>query len=160
MLSGDRATAPATKDKTMKTTIALLALTLAFLALTSCTRLRNPDATPVQYARIMPNGTDIDAATKKCSSVTSSPDVQAACVRALRADVCGDGISHTADGTMVELVIGAHDTLGAEAMWTPGRASCVGLHTRPMIRRAAQACGVPIEASCGSGRALIATRIQ
>ena len=54
----------------------------------------------------------------------------ASCVRALRADYCGDGTPHTVNGTLINL----YDNLGiqtdtvawaAEAEWTPDGATCV-----------------------------------
>jgi len=54
----------------------------------------------------------------------------ASCVRALRADYCGDGTPHTVNGTMVNI----YDNLGIqddavdwapEAEWTPDGATCV-----------------------------------
>jgi len=58
-----------------------------------------------------------------------------ACVRMVRADYCGDGVSHTHDGTLVDIWDNASiqtETTDAgmhfEARWGPGGASCI---TRP-----------------------------
>jgi hypothetical protein len=53
-----------------------------------------------------------------------------ACVRMLRADYCGDGVSHTVNGTLINV----YDSLGiqtdteswpVDAAWTPNGATCV-----------------------------------
>jgi hypothetical protein len=54
----------------------------------------------------------------------------AACVRALRADYCGDGTPYTVNGTLVNIYDGAGiQSDGAEwdpeAEWTPNGASCI-----------------------------------
>lgn len=134
-----------------------LLIVIAALSLFGCSRQR-AEPRP-QIARIMPNGRDMVEADQKCSELSRDVDVRMACVRALRADVCGDGVSHTADGTLVQVVVGAHDTPEAEAMWSASQAMCVGMRTRPRLQAAAKACGVPVTRTCGSGRALIATRM-
>jgi hypothetical protein len=70
----------------------------------------------------------------------------ASCVRALRADYCGDGTPYTVDGTLVNLYDGAGLQLDEanwdlEAVWTPDGAACIAkktetrfwqvLHTKP-----------------------------
>jgi len=86
----------------------------------------------------------------------------AACVRALRADFCGDGTSYTVDGTLVNIFdIGGlqPDSFGwtPEAEWTPFGASCV---SQAQNTRFFQRAGVrppcfpsPLAAknSCGTG---------
>jgi hypothetical protein len=86
----------------------------------------------------------------------------AACVRALRADYCGDGTPHTVDGTMVNL----YDNLGLqtdtadwtpEAEWTPDGATCVSKKkaTRfDQVARERPSCyphTLKPEKSCGTG---------
>jgi hypothetical protein len=58
-------------------------------------------------------------------------DYHQACTRLIRADYCGDGISHTRDGVRIEIIdrIGQAEEPGSdlafEAGWTPQGASCV-----------------------------------
>jgi hypothetical protein len=65
----------------------------------------------------------------------SLADWHATCVRMVRADYCGDGVSHTRDGTMInfwdELGIQLEGVTGweLEAEWTVGGAQCIR-HTR------------------------------
>lgn len=61
----------------------------------------------------------------------------AACVRALRADYCGDGTPYTVDGTIINLydrggVLSDGQAWTPEAEWTPDGAACVSsaAHTR------------------------------
>ncbi len=59
-------------------------------------------------------------------------DYMAGCVRLLRADYCGTGVSYTADGTLINLYDSAGIQLdtemwGAEAEWTPAGARCVNV---------------------------------
>lgn len=73
--------------------------------------------------RISPNGPEIGVAIAKCHALgyVAGP-AAAACVRAMRADVCGDGISFTRDGVLIEI-----DPPGwTEAVWGPGGALCLG----------------------------------
>ncbi|HET7504565.1 MAG TPA: ADYC domain-containing protein [Kofleriaceae bacterium] len=58
----------------------------------------------------------------------------AACVRALRADYCGDGTPYTVDGTLIDLYDDAgilSDSLAwnPEAEWTPDGATCISRTT-------------------------------
>jgi len=98
----------------------------------------------------------------------------ASCVRALRADYCGDGTPYTVDGTLVNLF----DDVGlqfdeadwdAEAEWTPEGASCISkkaetrfwqvLHTKPTCYPHA----LKTKKSCGTGfseGAAIITELQ
>jgi hypothetical protein len=66
----------------------------------------------------------------KRSGTVSLADHHQACTRAIRADYCGDGTSHTVDGTLIDI----YDALGIqadttswsiEAEWVPGGARCV-----------------------------------
>lgn len=62
-----------------------------------------------------------------------SPEL-AACVRALRADYCGDGTPYTVDGTLVNLFDDAGVRIDAidwvpEAEWTPDGARCISKKT-------------------------------
>lgn len=66
----------------------------------------------------------------KCFELGYSGDKLAACVRALRADYCGDGTPYTVNGTLVNLYDGAGIATDAadwsvEAEWAPGGASCI-----------------------------------
>jgi hypothetical protein len=105
---------------------------------------------------INPNGPSIQASTAKCRELgySSKPELLQACVRAMRADYCGDGISHTVAGTPINL----YDQVGiqsdnsdwkVEAEWTKHGAACVS-STAVMRRTSAQmGCKVPVRASCG-----------
>ena len=77
-----------------------------------------------------------------------------ACTRALRADYCGDGTSHTVNGTQINL----SDKLGLqidnqawaiESNWTPDGATCIGKG------RVATSLVVPNVPSCMALRALV-----
>jgi hypothetical protein len=84
----------------------------------------------------------------------------AACVRALRADYCGDGSSHTVEGTRVNLFddAGVRDDAVdwvPEAEWTADGASCISdaTHTRSfqlLHREPTCASQIPQRASCGT----------
>jgi len=86
----------------------------------------------------------------------------AACVRALRADYCGDGTPYTVNGTMVNI----YDDAGlqpdgiawdAEAEWTPGGARCVSKKKETRFYQAADETpwcfpnALKPENSCGAG---------
>jgi ADYC domain len=64
-------------------------------------------------------------------------DYHQACTRLIRADYCGDGRSHTREGTPVEIIdrLGEAEEPGTglafEAGWTPEGASCVARHRLP-----------------------------
>ena len=120
---------------------------------------RRAETGPTEVARLMPNGTEISVALAKCAVVSTTPDTVASCARALRADVCGDGASHSVEGVLVEVIVVGRDIQDAEAAWTPGKATCVGLHTRPQFHRAAKTCGVPVLANCGIGPQMLVTRL-
>jgi hypothetical protein len=77
-----------------------------------------------------------------------------ACVRALRADYCGDGVSHTVNGTQINLF----DKLGrqadnqgwpVESNWTPDGATCIA---KARIATSLVAPNVP---ACMASRALV-----
>jgi hypothetical protein len=81
----------------------------------------------------------------------------AACVRMLRADYCGTGVSHTADGTTVNL----YDNLGiqpdnqawpAEAEWTTTGARCVNVNNTLRYERVRDpgCTSPPKTATCGA----------
>lgn len=87
----------------------------------------------------------------------------ATCVRALRADFCGDGKSYTVDGTLVNI----YDTDGmlpdsvawtVEAEWTPEGARCVSSKDATRFAQAAHetpGCflrSFKTASSCGNGR--------
>jgi len=66
----------------------------------------------------------------------------ASCVRALRADYCGDGTSYTVDGTLVNIFdVGRIQPDSAwwtpEAEWTPNGASCVSKEQNTRFYQAA-----------------------
>lgn len=86
----------------------------------------------------------------------------AACVRALRADYCGDGTSYTVSGTLINLYDDAGiqpDTMAwtVEAAWTPGGAACVTSEKNTRFSQVAHqtpSCfghTLQAQASCGSG---------
>lgn len=86
----------------------------------------------------------------------------AACVRALRADYCGDGTSYTVSGTELNLYDDAGlaaDTAGwtVEAAWTPEGASCVtsaqATRFSQVAHRTPSCFGTSLSAksSCGDG---------
>jgi len=86
-------------------------------------------------------------------------DQLAACVRLLRADYCGTGVSNTVDGTLVNL----YDNVGVqldteawspEAEWTPAGARCINTNSNARYQltgAAAPACAKnEMTASCGT----------
>lgn len=89
-------------------------------------------------------------------------DQLGACVRALRADYCGDGTAYTVSGTVVDL----YDRDGVEvddaawtpeAEWTPDGARCISAldRTRAWQRLGARPwcfpASLPAQSSCGAG---------
>jgi hypothetical protein len=94
----------------------------------------------------------------------------AACVRAMRADFCGDGTPYTVTGTIINL----YDAVGlqvddqpwrVEAEWTPGGARCIRKQRDTRFHRVAQtrpSC-VPQELKarhdCGEGLGSAATLV-
>jgi len=93
-----------------------------------------------------------------------------ACIRALRADYCGDGQSHTVDGTQINIFdkLGTQaDTLpwNIEANWTPDGATCIdtarlastldGSESECIHTRANQVCS-----TSWSGSVLIRTEVN
>jgi hypothetical protein len=128
-------------------------LAVAALVIGACSR--DTGRHGEQVARIMPNGTDPGRSAAKCAWLGSG-DLAAACVRALRGDVCGDGTAHTVDGTLIE--VSTYPMVSAEAEWSPAGAVCVGPSARPGVSAAASTCGVPVLESCGSNGTL-ATRV-
>lgn len=95
---------------------------------------------------------DGNKGTGVCRAVAIA-DYHQACTRMLRADYCGDGLSHTVDGT----VVNSYDALGIrtpsepfafEAEWTPSGARCAA---RQRIAGAAPSCWASLQqASCGA----------
>jgi len=94
----------------------------------------------------------------------------AACVRALRADYCGDGTSHTVDGTQVNIYDFAGVQLdGAawvpEAEWGPDGAACVAKESQTRFWQVAHArpsCfpgALKAQPACGTSFAAGATII-
>jgi hypothetical protein len=66
-----------------------------------------------------------------CQDVSLEPFLEA-CVRMIRADYCGDGTSHTQDGTQIDVYDGVgvqtrdpNETWWPEALWTPHGAACM-----------------------------------
>jgi len=99
-----------------------------------------------------------DGAVGKCAMwgyyPWSLPEYHQACTRLIRADYCGDGRSHTLEGTSIHVLdeIGVEDvepgvTYAVEAEWTAAGASCLDLaHTRlsaPDLACELPACGTP-----------------
>lgn len=103
-----------------------------------------------------------DAALAKCvewgyrpwHSLDGIPlsDYHQACTRAVRADYCGDGVSHTADGVLIHILdeLGIQDVelnalYAIEAEWGPNGARCLNeANTRlpdPQYACAPKACG-------------------
>lgn len=121
-------------------------------------------------AGISPNGPDLQASITKCAHMgySAHSDLMTSCVRAVRADYCGDGASHTSAGTLINL----YDKVGIqvdaanwrpEAEWTPRGASCVSSVEIMRRGQTAPACSVPVRASCGSrvsARASVITELD
>jgi len=68
----------------------------------------------------------------------SGVDLHTSCVRAIRADYCGDGHSHTTNGRLINIYDGAgvqQDTEAwtLEAEWTPDGARCVSAVARDAL---------------------------
>jgi hypothetical protein len=66
-----------------------------------------------------------------CQDVSLEPFLEA-CVRMIRADYCGDGVSHTQDGTEIDVYDGVgvqtrdpNEQWFPEALWTPHGAACM-----------------------------------
>lgn len=86
---------------------------------------------PWAETRLCPGG------AKKCAP-TSIAELQQACVRALRADYCGDGTTNTVDGIRVNVydAFGYHiaePTWAFEAEWTADGARCASRLRVPSI---------------------------
>lgn len=135
-------------------------IAIATAVATSCI---DPDHPGVE-ARISPNGPDLDAAITKCVELGFAPDhgtLLGSCVRAMRADYCGDGTAHTVLGFEVNVfdVGGAvpdDSSWPPEAEWTDRGAACISNieHTRAWrVSRRAPMCHptLIISASCGTG---------
>lgn len=86
----------------------------------------------------------------------------ATCVRALRADYCGDGSSYTVDGTLINLydrggVLADDLAWIPEAEWTPAGASCVSSDHQARFEQVAHVTpwcfptALKPKNSCGSG---------
>ena len=74
------------------------------------------------------------------------------CVRAIRADYCGDGVSHTTDGRLINIYDGVGvqadtEDWTIEAEWVPGGASCVSAVARDLLGITCST--VPATLSCG-----------
>jgi hypothetical protein len=79
-------------------------------------------------------------------------DLHTACVRAIRADYCGDGQSHTSNGRLINIYDGVGvqaDTQSwiAEAEWIPEGARCVSPVARDALGITCST--VPAALSCG-----------
>ncbi|MGH9885223.1 MAG: ADYC domain-containing protein [bacterium] len=95
-----------------------------------------------------------------------------ACVRALRADYCGDGVSHTVDGTQINI----YDRLGiqpdtqawaVEANWTTEGAICIAKNrlgmamTTPSVPQCmASKATIPCTTASWPGGVLIRTEVN
>jgi hypothetical protein len=86
----------------------------------------------------------------------------ATCVRALRADYCGDGTSYTVDGTLINLydrggVLADDRAWIPEAEWSPAGASCVSSDSQARFSQVAHVtpwcfpAALKPKISCGSG---------
>ena len=117
-------------------------------------------------ARISPNGADHDVAVGKCADLGFAPDLMDACVRAIRADYCGDGTSHTVDGAVINI----YDATGMvtddadwtiEAMWTAAGASCISAveNTRAWQHGHAPSCLPSLAACDGRGHGQVITEL-
>ena len=90
------------------------------------------------------------------------------CIRALRADYCGDGVPHTVDGTQINI----YDRLGIQAdtqnwtiesNWTPEGAICINktrIATSPMPQCMASRATVPCVTSSWPSGVLIRTEVK
>ncbi|MGC4123238.1 MAG: ADYC domain-containing protein [Myxococcales bacterium] len=98
-----------------------------------------------------------------CTQKISLAPYHHACARMLRADYCGDGTSHTQDGT----ALNAYDALGvrfdsedwaAESEWTEAGASCLARLRDPSA--AAPACADRLlDARCGQPGSVAASTL-
>ena len=82
----------------------------------------------------------------------SGVDLHTSCVRAIRADYCGDGHSHTTNGRLINIYDGAGvqadtETWPMEAEWTPDGASCVSAYARDALGITCST--VPATLECG-----------
>jgi hypothetical protein len=94
------------------------------------------------------------------------------CIRALRADYCGDGVTHTVDGTLINIYDKLNiqaDTLAwsLESNWTPDGAVCInkGRIATSLVEPAVPACmasraKVPCPAIGWPGAVLIRTEVN
>ena len=95
---------------------------------------------------------DDEAKGKKCEKTTLAAHHQA-CVRALRADYCGDGTSYTVDGVPLNLYDGLGirqdgDDWAFEAEWDESGARCVAIERLPDV---APACADALDQpNCGT----------
>lgn len=73
--------------------------------------------TSIALAGMSMQGPDPVAAAKKCDALGyRAGAVHTACIRALRADFCGDGTAHTIDGIAIDI----YDPLGIQRPTPPG----------------------------------------
>lgn len=77
--------------------------------------------------------------SKQCSTV-SLKEYHQACVRMIRADYCGDGVTHTVDGTLLDVydylqppVQLREENWDMEARWTNNGASCLSTPRHPEL---------------------------
>ncbi len=110
----------------------------------------------VAVAGINPNGPDLALAVAKCGRLyPGHAEHRDVCVRAMRADYCGDGIAHTVAGTPINLYDRAGIQLDAadwrpEAEWTARGASCVSSAASMRRGPLPVGCHVPVRSTCGS----------
>lgn len=127
--------------------------------------------TTIALAGMSLQGPDPVAAAKKCDTLGyRAGAVHTACIRALRADFCGDGTSHTIEGVTIDI----YDPLGiqrsatlledVEAEWGESGATCVSDAVAERGLRAGTAVASCVKAlprcsQAGRARALIITAI-
>lgn len=107
--------------------------------------------------RISPNGPD--GATAKCISLGYEGDLRDACVRAIHADFCGDGVSLTAPGILIDIhdvegVVSDTNDWAVEAEWTAAGAACISSNAATrfsQVAHASPACELVIAEDCGLG---------
>jgi hypothetical protein len=116
-------------------------------------------------------GKCVDLGFKPWSTVRQSSlePYHQACTRLIRADYCGNGVSYTVPGTMIDIGDDLHIRTfdrewAGEAEWSPDGAVCLSLEKQSALQtslRGTPACELPILASCGSlSTGLMATRFE
>jgi len=134
----------------------LRSIALSLIVLMGCVS-QEPTGDVANVERISPNGPD--GATAKCLALGYESDLLDACVRAIHADFCGDGVSLTSPGVLIDI----HDIVGVvsdtiawvpEAEWTADGAACISSHDTTRFWKVAHVepqCVIPVSADCGTG---------